>query len=80
VAVVPGGRYGPAWCPAFGSLPDGVALSGEALLADCEAVAAFRDVVPHGEVHEFAESAHFVQLEEAAAYADLVTRLVTTAR
>ncbi len=35
-------------------------------------VEAFR---PHGEVHVFAESGHFVQLEEAEAYADLVTTL-----
>lgn len=41
-------------------------------------VAAFRDAVPHGEVHEFAASAHFVQLEEADAYAELITDLVTT--
>lgn len=37
--------------------------------------AAFREAVPHGEVHEFAESAHFVQLEQADEYADLVTRV-----
>jgi proline iminopeptidase len=41
-------------------------------------VAAFRDGVPRGEVHEFTASAHFAQLEEADAYAELVTGMVTT--
>jgi proline iminopeptidase len=35
---------------------------------------------PHGEVHYFAESGHFVQLEEAEAYADLVTTRVRPRR
>jgi proline iminopeptidase len=38
-------------------------------------IAAFRSAVPHGEVREFAESAHFVQLEQAEEYADLVSRV-----
>jgi len=31
--------------------------------------------VPRGEVHEFADSGHFVQLEQADGYADLVSRV-----
>jgi len=35
---------------------------------------------PHGDVHYFAESGHFVQLEEPEAYADLITTLVRPRR
>jgi proline iminopeptidase len=38
-------------------------------------LAAFRESVPHGQVREFAESGHFVQLEQAGEYTELIARL-----
>jgi len=43
-------------------------------------VAAFERLVPNGRVVRFPDAAHFVQLEEPEAYADLVTHAVTQAR
>lgn len=47
------------------------------LVTGPEQIAAFRAAVPHGEVHEFADSGHFVQLEQAEEYADLVSRVAS---
>lgn len=56
------------------TMPATLIVGGHDLVTGPVLVAEFRGAVPHGEVHEFAESAHFVQLEQAREYADLVAR------
>lgn len=57
------------------TMPAALLLGRHDLVTGPEQIAAFRDGVPHGEVHEFADSGHFVQLEQADEYADLVSRV-----
>ncbi len=57
------------------TMPAALVVGRYDLVTGPEQIAAFRAAVPHGEVHEFAESAHFVQLEQAEEYADLVSRM-----
>ena len=57
------------------TMPAALLVGRHDLVTGPEQIAAFRAAVPHGEVHEFAGSAHFVQLEQAEEYADLVSRV-----
>ncbi len=57
------------------TMPAALVLGKHDLVTGPDQIAAFRAAVPHGEVHEFAESAHFVQLEQAEEYATLVSRV-----
>jgi proline iminopeptidase len=57
------------------TMPAALIVGRHDLVTGPEQVAAFRTAVPHGEVREFADSGHFVRLEQAGEYADLVSRM-----
>ncbi len=62
------------------TMPAALLVGRYDLVTGPEQIAAFRAAVPPGEVHEFAESAHFVQSEQADEYADLVSRVAAGRR
>jgi proline iminopeptidase len=59
------------------TVPATLVVGGHDLVTGPGQVAAFERLVPHGRVVRFPDAAHFVQLEEPEAYAELVIGTVT---
>ena len=57
------------------TMPATLIIGGHDLVTGPAQVAAFERWVPHGQVRRFPNAGHFVQLEEPAAYAELVSRI-----